>query len=236
MTEPTPGTASELTVDELPRPGRFGDFGGRYVPETLVPALDELDEARQKAARRPRVPGRARAAARHVHGAAEHHHRGAPVRGALRRRARPAQARGPEPHRRAQDQQRRSARRCSRGAWARRASSPRPAPASTAWRPRRPRRCSASSATSTWAPRSTSSARRSTCRACSCSAPRSSPVEPAARTLKDAINEAMRDWVTNVDDTHYVIGSVLGPHPFPAMVRDFQRDHRRARRARRSSR
>ncbi len=48
------------------------------------------------------------------------------------------------------------------------------------------------------------------------------PVSSGSRTLKDAINEAMRDWVTNVRDTHYVLGSVLGPHPFPMMVRDFQ--------------
>ncbi len=48
-------------------------------------------------------------------------------------------------------------------------------------------------------------------------------VTVGARTLKDAINEAMRDWVTHVDSTHYIIGSVVGPHPFPAMVRDFQR-------------
>jgi tryptophan synthase beta chain len=47
------------------------------------------------------------------------------------------------------------------------------------------------------------------------------PVSAGQRTLKDAINEAMRDWVTNVADTHYVLGSVLGPHPFPQMVRDF---------------
>jgi tryptophan synthase beta chain len=49
------------------------------------------------------------------------------------------------------------------------------------------------------------------------------PVTAGSRTLKDAINEAMRDWVTNVATTHYVLGSVTGPHPFPAMVRDFQR-------------
>jgi tryptophan synthase beta chain len=47
-------------------------------------------------------------------------------------------------------------------------------------------------------------------------------VESGTRTLKDAINEAMRDWVTNVETTHYVIGSVVGPHPFPMIVRDFQ--------------
>ena len=49
------------------------------------------------------------------------------------------------------------------------------------------------------------------------------PVTTGSRTLKDAINEAMRDWVTNVDTTHYLIGTVAGPHPFPAMVRDFAR-------------
>ena len=48
-------------------------------------------------------------------------------------------------------------------------------------------------------------------------------VDAGSRTLKDAINEAMRDWVTNVRSTHYILGSVLGPHPFPMMVRDFQR-------------
>ena len=48
------------------------------------------------------------------------------------------------------------------------------------------------------------------------------PVNAGSRTLKDAINEAMRDWVTNVGDTHYVLGSVLGAHPYPLMVRDFQ--------------
>jgi tryptophan synthase beta chain len=47
-------------------------------------------------------------------------------------------------------------------------------------------------------------------------------VEAGARTLKDAINEAMRDWVTNVEDTYYLLGSVLGPHPYPLMVREFQ--------------
>ena len=49
------------------------------------------------------------------------------------------------------------------------------------------------------------------------------PVESGSRTLKDAVNEAMRDWVTNVRTTHYILGSVLGPDPFPRMVRDFHR-------------
>jgi tryptophan synthase beta chain len=48
------------------------------------------------------------------------------------------------------------------------------------------------------------------------------PVESGSKTLKDALNEAMRDWVTNVADTFYIIGTVAGPHPYPMMVRDFQ--------------
>jgi tryptophan synthase beta chain len=48
------------------------------------------------------------------------------------------------------------------------------------------------------------------------------PVESGSKTLKDALNEAMRDWVTNVHNTFYIIGTVAGPHPYPMMVRDFQ--------------
>ena len=51
---------------------------------------------------------------------------------------------------------------------------------------------------------------------------RVTPVDAGSRTLKDAINEALRDWVTNVESTYYLLGSVLGPHPYPTMVRDFQ--------------
>jgi tryptophan synthase beta chain len=49
------------------------------------------------------------------------------------------------------------------------------------------------------------------------------PVHSGSRTLKDAVNEALRDWVASVEDTHYCIGSVMGPHPYPWMVRQFQR-------------
>ena len=47
------------------------------------------------------------------------------------------------------------------------------------------------------------------------------PVESGSKTLKDALNEAMRDWVTNIENTFYIIGTVAGPHPYPMMVRDF---------------
>ena len=49
------------------------------------------------------------------------------------------------------------------------------------------------------------------------------PVRSGSRTLKDAVNEALRDWVATVESTHYCLGSVMGPHPFPWMVREFQR-------------
>ncbi len=49
------------------------------------------------------------------------------------------------------------------------------------------------------------------------------PVEAGARTLKEAVSAAIRDWVTNVADTHYIIGSAVGPAPYPALVRDLQR-------------
>ena len=48
------------------------------------------------------------------------------------------------------------------------------------------------------------------------------PVEAGSRTLKDAMNEAIRDWITNVETTHYLIGSAAGPHPYPEIVRDLQ--------------
>merc|ERR1719158_95251 len=48
------------------------------------------------------------------------------------------------------------------------------------------------------------------------------PVQSGSRTLKDAVNEALRDWVTNIRTTHYIIGSAVGPHPFPDIVRDLQ--------------
>lgn len=48
------------------------------------------------------------------------------------------------------------------------------------------------------------------------------PVTTGSRTLRDAVNEAMRDWMSSVEDTHYILGSVVGPHPFPKIVRDFQ--------------
>ena len=107
-----------------------------------------------------------------------------------------------------------------RGAWARAASSPRPAPACTAWPLQRCARASGWNASSIWA-RSTSSGRRRTFSACTCSAPRWCRWSSAPRRSRRH-QEALRDWVSNVGSTFYCIGTIAGPHPYPMMVRDFQ--------------
>ncbi|EQD55598.1 tryptophan synthase subunit beta, partial [mine drainage metagenome] len=87
--------------------------------------------------------------------------------------------------------------------------------------PRRRRRCLVSNARCSWAA-STSTARRSTSTAWSFWGAKVRPVESGSGTLKDATNAALRDWVSTVRHTHYGIGSVVGPHPFPTIVRTFQ--------------
>ena len=211
-----------------PRDGRpRGDGAVRGVrravhPRDAGPGVRRARRGLPRGVGRPGVPGRARPAAARLRRAAR---RCSTRRSRLSERARvppAAQAGGPQPHRLPQDQQR--ARPGAAGpadgqaaAW-----SPRPAPASTAWPPPPPPRCSGSSASSTWA-RSTWSARRSTSSACACSAPRCGRRRPGSRTLKDAINEAMRDWVATVETSHYLLGSVMGPHPYPWMVRELHR-------------
>ena len=194
--------------------GHFGRYGGRFVPEALIAALDELDAAYRAAMADPRSTPSSPAAARLRRPAQPAHRARTRFAAHCRRRAGAAQARGPQPHRRAQDQQHPRPGAADPAHGQDRGSSPRPAPASTASPPPPPRPCSAWSASSTWA-RRTSAARRSTSSAWSCSAPGRARSTAASRTLKDAINEAMRDWVANVDDTHYIIGTVAGPAPVP---------------------
>ena len=125
----------------------------------------------------------------------------------------------------------RSARRCSRAGSASAGSSPRPAPASTASRPRRSARASASSASSTWAPR-TCAARRPNVERMHLLGAEVRAVEFGTKTLKEATSEAIRDWITNVETTHYLIGSCVGPAPYPELVaRAPARDRRRGARA-----
>ncbi len=217
-------TATESTPQTTAFPdatGHYGRFGGRFVPEALIVALDQLDAAFRAAKDDPEFQAELASLQTHYTG------RPNPVTECARFGA---HAGGARVLLKREDLNHTGSHKINNvlgqalltRRWARRASSPRPAPASTASPPPRPRRCSASSAWSTWA-RRTPAARRSTSPACSCSAPRSCPSMSGSRTLKDAINEAMRDWVTNVDSTHYLLGTVTGPAPFPEMVREFHR-------------
>ena len=220
-----PARADGGARDELPPcrvEHRFGPYGGQYVPGDADAGA--RPSSRPPGSRRARTPatvaelGDAAARLRRPPDAA------LPRQAALRGGGPPRlpQARGPDAHRRAQDQQR-----------------ARPVPAGQAHgqdaHHRRDRRGPArrrdrdrvraarrSSASSTWAPR-TCAARSPTCSGWGCWARRVEPVDAGARTLKEAVSAAIRDWVANVADTHYVIGSGVGPAPFPALVRDLQR-------------
>ena len=206
--------------------GHFGRFGGRFVPEALIAALDELDAATAHADGRRGLPGGVRPRCCATTPARpsllyDAHRLSAEVG-----RADPAQARGPQPHRRAQGAQR------ARPGAADQADGQdagdrrdRRRPARRGGR-HRGRATSTSSASSTWA-RSTPERQALNVARMRMLGATVVPVTTGSRTLKDAINEALRDWVTNVDNTHYLLGTAAGPHPFPAMVRDFVRRHRR---------
>ena len=144
------------------------------------------------------------------------------------------QARGAEPHRRPQDQQLHGPDPPGPCGWAGRASSLRPALGNTA-SPRPP--CApdlACPASSTWAQVDIERQKPNVFRMKLLGADVRAGPPPGPRTLKDAMNEAMRDWVANVADTYYLIGSAAGPHPYPEMVARFSSGHRRRRRVRRS--
>jgi tryptophan synthase beta chain len=201
--------------------GRFGRFGGRYVPEALIPALEQLDEVRSKAmvdpeflgeldrlhrtyTGRPSIITEVPRFAAHAGGGAHH-----------------PQARGPQSHRFAQDQQR-------------------PRQALLTKRMGKRRIIAETGAGQHGVATATAAALMGldcTVYMGKVDTERQAlnvarmrilgaevvPVEHGSATLKDAINEALRDWVANVHDTHYCIGTVTGPHPFPEMVRDFHR-------------
>ncbi|MFO0749171.1 MAG: tryptophan synthase subunit beta [Myxococcota bacterium] len=127
-------------------------------------------------------------------------------------------------HLRAQDQQRAaSAKVCSRATWARRASSPRPAPKpSTASRPATVAALFGMTCHVFMGADDIERQKQSFVFRMRLLGAEGAPVTSGSRTLKDAMNEAMRDWVRHVGDTFYIIGSAAGPHPYPTMVRDFQ--------------
>ncbi|QIM23023.1 tryptophan synthase subunit beta [Phycicoccus sp. HDW14] len=212
-------TTVGLTVDELPRPGRFGDFGGRYVPEALVPALDQLDEARQKAAVDPEFQDElARLHATYT---------GRPsIITEVPRFA--AHCGGARVVLKREDLNHTGSHKINNVL----------AQALLAKRMGKTRVIAETGAGQHGVATATAAAlmgldcvvymgRVDTERqALNVARMRILgaevvAVEHGSATLKDAINEALRDWVTNVRTTHYIIGTVTGPHPFPEMVRDF---------------
>ena len=202
------------------QPGRFGRFGGRYVPETLIPALDELAAAYADATRDPEF------LAEVDHLAANYVGRPTPLYRARRFEA----AAGVAPiYLKREDLNHTGAHKINNTV----------GQALLARRMGKPRIIA-----------ETGAGQHGVATATACAlfdldcvvymgtedVERQSlnvyrmellgaevrPVASGTRTLKDATNEALRDWVTNVRDTHYIIGSVVGPHPFPLIVRDFQ--------------
>ncbi|MGL5817912.1 MAG: tryptophan synthase subunit beta [Phycicoccus sp.] len=203
----------------VPRPGRFGRFGGRYVPEALVPALEQLDEARQKAAvdpefqaelsrlhrtytGRPSILTEVPRFAAHCGGARvvlkreDLNHTGSHKINNVLAQALLTQRMG-------------KTRVIAETGAGQHGVATATAAALMGLE------CTVYMGKVDTERQALNVARMKILGA------EVVPVEHGSATLKDAINEAMRDWVTNVRTTHYVIGTVTGPHPFPEMVRDF---------------
>jgi len=216
----TPATP-DLVVTEVPRPGRFGPFGGRYVPEALIPALDQLDEARQKAmvdpeflgeldrlhrtyTGRPSIVTEVPRFAQHCGGARvilkreDLNHTGShKINNVL------AQAL--------------LTKRMGKTRVIAETGAGQHGVATATAAALMGLECTIYMGRVDTERQALNVARMKILGA------EVVPVEHGSATLKDAINEALRDWVTNVDSTHYLIGTVTGPHPFPEMVRDFHR-------------
>ena len=200
--------------------GRFGRFGGRYVPETLIPALDELAEAYAQASRDPGFLGEVdRLAADYVG-------RPTPLYRARRFEARAQVA---PVYLKREDLNHTGAHKINntvgQALLAKRMGKPRIIAETGAGQHGVATatacalfdlECVVYMGTEDIVRQSLNVYRMELLGA------EVRPVDSGTRTLKDATNEALRDWVTNVRDTHYIIGSVVGPHPFPLIVRDFQ--------------
>ncbi|WP_307812462.1 tryptophan synthase subunit beta [Phycicoccus sp. CSK15P-2] len=216
---PAPDEDTDLVPQELPRPGRFGDFGGRYVPEALVPALEQLDEARQKAAVDPEFTDElARLHATYT---------GRPsILTEVPRFA--AHCGGARVVLKREDLNHTGSHKINNVL----------AQALITKRMGKTRVIAETGAGQHGVATATAAALMGldcTVYMGKVDTERQAlnvarmkilgaevvAVEHGSATLKDAINEALRDWVTNVGTTHYVIGTVTGPHPFPEMVRDF---------------
>jgi tryptophan synthase beta chain len=211
----------ELVPEEIDRPGRFGPFGGRYVPEALIPALDQLDEARQKAmvdpeflgeldrlhrtyTGRPSIITEVPRFARHCGGARvilkreDLNHTGShKINNVL------AQAL--------------LTKRMGKTRVIAETGAGQHGVATATAAALMGLECTIYMGKVDTERQALNVARMKILGA------EVIAVEHGSATLKDAINEALRDWVTNVATTHYLLGTVTGPHPFPEMVRDFHR-------------
>ena len=199
--------------------GHFGPYGGVFVAETLISALDELKTQYARYRDDPEFVAEFERELKHYVGRPSPVYHARALVARARRRADLAEARGPQPHRRAQDQQ------LHRPGAAREALGKRRVIAETGAGQH-------GVATATVAARfgmecvvymgSEDVARQAqNVYRMNLLGATVVPVESGSKTLKDALNEAMRDWVTNVDTTFYIIGTVAGPHPYPMLVRDF---------------
>ena len=237
---PTPVHAGLLEADGAGRWGKERDFGGRYVPETLVAALEQLEAAYAAVRHDPRfwaeLDDLLVALRRPPHPAV-------PRRSPRRRRA----GRGGAAVGRAGPEGRRRSRRSGSTSSAR--TSPTPAPTRSTTRSGQALLTRRLGKTRVIAETGAGQHGVATATACALlglpcvvfmgeeDIRRQAPnvlrmhalgaevrsVTSGTATLKDAVNEAMRDWVTNVESTHYVLGSAMGPHPYPTIVRDLQR-------------
>jgi tryptophan synthase beta chain len=222
VADPTTDDATaDLVPEELPRPGRFGPWGGRYVPEALVPALEQLDEARQKAAvdpdfqdelarlhatytGRPSIITEVPRFAAHCGGARvilkreDLNHTGShKINNVL------AQAL--------------LTKRMGKTRVIAETGAGQHGVATATAAALMGLDCTVYMGRVDTERQALNVARMKILGA------EVVPVDHGSATLKDAINEALRDWVTNVSTTHYLIGTVTGPHPFPEMVRDFHK-------------
>jgi tryptophan synthase beta chain len=221
--EPTPAAPAsvDLVPEELARPGRFGPFGGRYVPEALVPALEQLDEARQKAAVDPEFVDELARLHRTYTGRPS-------IITEVPRFA--AHCGGARVILKREDLNHTGSHKINNVL----------AQALLTKRMGKTRVIAETGAGQHGVATATAAALMGLdCRIYmgrvdterqALNVARMKilgaevvPVEHGSATLKDAINEALRDWVTNVGTTHYLIGTVTGPHPFPEMVRDFHK-------------
>ncbi len=213
-------SAGTIDTGAAARPGYFGPFGGRFVPEALSGALDELESAWAEASRDPAFLTELDALRRHYGGRPTPLYRGGRI----------SEEAGLEVWLKREDLAHTGSHKLNnvvgQALLARRMGKPRLIAETGAGQ----HGVATATAAALLGLSCTVYMGAEDCRRQRLNVVRMQllgatvvPVESGTRTLKDAINEAMRDWVTNVADTHYLIGSAMGPHPFPTLVRELQR-------------